>query len=217
MATWRSKLREFLVAHAGPPPRGNAERPAWARAFHAVLERAHRSEGRPGRAPVADPDRGVRTRPGLQRPPRPRPRPPGPRPGPAASVNRLVKAEFDQYLHEVALRVLGPDAVLGSRATSAPERGRRTYGYGRWTAGRRGGGARCPVRRHGGRGRPGRRARAGGRGLGDRLLRADPRRDGLHLGASRAPLPAPGQGRRVPDRAPRPAARPSCKITTLTI
>jgi alkylation response protein AidB-like acyl-CoA dehydrogenase len=50
-------------------------------------------------------------------------------PGPAASVNRLVKAEFDQYLHEVALRVLGPDAVLGHRAPTAPERGRWTYGY----------------------------------------------------------------------------------------
>jgi alkylation response protein AidB-like acyl-CoA dehydrogenase len=50
-------------------------------------------------------------------------------PGPAASVNRLVKADFDQHLHEVALRVLGPDAVLGSRAPSAPERGRWTYGY----------------------------------------------------------------------------------------
>jgi alkylation response protein AidB-like acyl-CoA dehydrogenase len=50
-------------------------------------------------------------------------------PGPAASVNRLVKAEFDQYLHEVALRVLGPDAVLGHRAPGALERGRWTYGY----------------------------------------------------------------------------------------
>lgn len=50
-------------------------------------------------------------------------------PGPAASVNRLVKSEFDQYLHEVALRVLGPDAVLGNGEPTAPERGRWTYGY----------------------------------------------------------------------------------------
>ena len=50
-------------------------------------------------------------------------------PGPAASVNRLVKSEFDQYLHEVALRVLGPDAALGSREPTAPQGGRWTYGY----------------------------------------------------------------------------------------
>jgi alkylation response protein AidB-like acyl-CoA dehydrogenase len=50
-------------------------------------------------------------------------------PGAAASVNRLVKSEFDQRLHEVALRVLGPAAVLDHRDPSAPERGRWTYGY----------------------------------------------------------------------------------------
>ncbi|MFI0961294.1 acyl-CoA dehydrogenase family protein [Streptomyces sp. NPDC021080] len=50
-------------------------------------------------------------------------------PGPAASVNRLVKSEFEQYLHEVALRVVGPDAVLGQREATAPERGRWTFGY----------------------------------------------------------------------------------------
>ncbi|MFC8432347.1 acyl-CoA dehydrogenase family protein [Streptomyces sp. NPDC057253] len=50
-------------------------------------------------------------------------------PGPAASVNRLVRAEFDQRLHEVALRVLGSDAVLGQREPTAPEGGRWTYGY----------------------------------------------------------------------------------------
>lgn len=50
-------------------------------------------------------------------------------PGAAASVNRLVKSEFDQRLHETALRVLGPDAVLGAAEPSAPERGRWTYGY----------------------------------------------------------------------------------------
>ncbi|MER6808201.1 acyl-CoA dehydrogenase family protein [Spirillospora sp. NPDC000708] len=50
-------------------------------------------------------------------------------PGAAASVNRLVKSEFDQRLHEVALRVLGPAAVLGQREPSAPEHGRWTYGY----------------------------------------------------------------------------------------
>lgn len=50
-------------------------------------------------------------------------------PGPAASVNRLVRSEFDQYLHEVALRVIGPDAVLGARDPKAVEHGRWTYGY----------------------------------------------------------------------------------------
>ncbi|ROO87918.1 alkylation response protein AidB-like acyl-CoA dehydrogenase [Actinocorallia herbida] len=50
-------------------------------------------------------------------------------PGAAASVNRLVKSEFEQLLHEVALRVVGPDAVLGSAAAEAPEHGRWTYGY----------------------------------------------------------------------------------------
>ncbi|MFJ4828660.1 acyl-CoA dehydrogenase family protein [Streptomyces sp. NPDC088747] len=50
-------------------------------------------------------------------------------PGPAASVNRLIRAEFDQSLHSLALRVLGPDAVLGSREPTAPEKGRWTYGY----------------------------------------------------------------------------------------
>jgi alkylation response protein AidB-like acyl-CoA dehydrogenase len=50
-------------------------------------------------------------------------------PGPAASVNRLVRAEFDQRLHEIALRVLGPDAVLSQREPTAPEGGRWTYGY----------------------------------------------------------------------------------------
>lgn len=50
-------------------------------------------------------------------------------PGPASSVNRLIRAEFDQRLHEVALRVLGPDAVLGNREPTAPEGGRWAYGY----------------------------------------------------------------------------------------
>ncbi len=50
-------------------------------------------------------------------------------PGPASSVNRLMRAEFDQRLHEVALRVIGPDAVLGNREPTAPEGGRWTYGY----------------------------------------------------------------------------------------
>jgi acyl-CoA dehydrogenase len=50
-------------------------------------------------------------------------------PGATGSVNRLVKSEFEQQLHALALRVLGPDAVLGNRATAAVEGGRWTYGY----------------------------------------------------------------------------------------
>ncbi|MFC1405206.1 MULTISPECIES: acyl-CoA dehydrogenase family protein [Streptacidiphilus] len=50
-------------------------------------------------------------------------------PGASASVNRLVRAEFDQILHSAALRVLGPDAVLGLREPTAPEGARWTYGY----------------------------------------------------------------------------------------
>ncbi|MFE5027456.1 acyl-CoA dehydrogenase family protein [Streptomyces sp. NPDC056656] len=53
----------------------------------------------------------------------------GREPGAAASVNRLVRAEFDQILHSAALRVLGPDALLGLREPTAPEGARWTYGY----------------------------------------------------------------------------------------
>ncbi|EUA35939.1 acyl-CoA dehydrogenase, N-terminal domain protein [Mycobacterium avium subsp. avium 2285 (R)] len=50
-------------------------------------------------------------------------------PGGVASVNRLVKSEFEQHLHAVALRALGPHAALGSRADDAVDGGRWTYGY----------------------------------------------------------------------------------------
>lgn len=50
-------------------------------------------------------------------------------PGGVASVNRLVKSEFEQHLHALALRALGPYAVLGSRAAAAVDTGRWTYGY----------------------------------------------------------------------------------------
>lgn len=50
-------------------------------------------------------------------------------PGGVASVNRLVKSEFEQHLHALALRALGPRAVLGSRAAIAADGGRWTYGY----------------------------------------------------------------------------------------
>lgn len=50
-------------------------------------------------------------------------------PGGVASVNRLVKSEFEQHMHALALRVLGPYAALGSRAQDAVDRGRWTYGY----------------------------------------------------------------------------------------
>jgi len=46
-----------------------------------------------------------------------------------ASVNRLVKSEFEQRLHALALRAAGPYAALGNRAADAVDGGRWTYGY----------------------------------------------------------------------------------------
>jgi acyl-CoA dehydrogenase len=50
-------------------------------------------------------------------------------PGAVASVNRLVKSEFEQQLHALALRAAGPSTALGSRASGAVDDGRWTYGY----------------------------------------------------------------------------------------
>jgi acyl-CoA dehydrogenase len=50
-------------------------------------------------------------------------------PGGVASVNRLVKSEFEQHMHALALRAAGPHAALGSRAPEAVDDGRWTYGY----------------------------------------------------------------------------------------
>nr|WP_082945843.1 acyl-CoA dehydrogenase family protein [Mycobacterium sp. E1747] len=50
-------------------------------------------------------------------------------PGGVGSVNRLFKSEFEQRLHSLALRLLGPYAALGSRADSALDGGRWTFGY----------------------------------------------------------------------------------------
>jgi acyl-CoA dehydrogenase len=50
-------------------------------------------------------------------------------PGGVASVNRLVKSEFEQHMHALALRTVGPYAALGSRATGAVDNGRWTFGY----------------------------------------------------------------------------------------
>lgn len=50
-------------------------------------------------------------------------------PGGVASVNRLVKSEFEQHLHALALRAVGPYAALGSRARDAVDNGRWTFGY----------------------------------------------------------------------------------------
>ncbi|GAA0616878.1 acyl-CoA dehydrogenase family protein [Sporichthya brevicatena] len=49
-------------------------------------------------------------------------------PGPLSSLNRLGRAESEQRLHELALRILGPDALLGS-GPDAPDRGAWAYGY----------------------------------------------------------------------------------------
>ncbi|WP_280490245.1 acyl-CoA dehydrogenase family protein [Nocardia carnea] len=50
-------------------------------------------------------------------------------PGGVASVNRLVKSEFEQDLHRFALRLTGNAAVLDARSEGAAENGRWTYGY----------------------------------------------------------------------------------------
>ncbi|BBZ27284.1 hypothetical protein MMAD_15790 [Mycolicibacterium madagascariense] len=50
-------------------------------------------------------------------------------PGGVASVNRLVKSEFEQHMHALALRAVGPHAALGSRARGAIDGGRWTFGY----------------------------------------------------------------------------------------
>jgi alkylation response protein AidB-like acyl-CoA dehydrogenase len=50
-------------------------------------------------------------------------------PGGVASVNRLVKSEFEQQMHILALRAAGPYGMLGSRASHAVDGGRWTYGY----------------------------------------------------------------------------------------
>jgi len=50
-------------------------------------------------------------------------------PGGVASVNRLVKSEFEQHLHRLALRLTGPGAVLGTRSEGVVEKGRWTFGY----------------------------------------------------------------------------------------
>jgi acyl-CoA dehydrogenase len=50
-------------------------------------------------------------------------------PGGVASVNRLVKSEFEQHMHALALRTTGPHGALGSRASGAIDKGRWTFGY----------------------------------------------------------------------------------------
>lgn len=50
-------------------------------------------------------------------------------PGGVASVNRLVKSEFEQRLHRLALRLTGSGAILAGRSTGAVDGGRWTYGY----------------------------------------------------------------------------------------
>ncbi|WP_235174776.1 acyl-CoA dehydrogenase family protein [Tomitella biformata] len=50
-------------------------------------------------------------------------------PGGVASINRLVKSEFEQRLQSLALRLTGNAAVLGTRSLGVVENGRWTYGY----------------------------------------------------------------------------------------
>lgn len=50
-------------------------------------------------------------------------------PGGVASINRLVKSEFEQHMHRLALRLTGSGAVLNTRSEGVVEHGRWTYGY----------------------------------------------------------------------------------------
>ncbi|MFT4124709.1 MAG: acyl-CoA dehydrogenase family protein [Gordonia sp. (in: high G+C Gram-positive bacteria)] len=50
-------------------------------------------------------------------------------PGGVASLNRLVKSEFEQRLHRLALRLTGPAAMLGNRSPGALDGGRWSFGY----------------------------------------------------------------------------------------
>jgi len=50
-------------------------------------------------------------------------------PGGVASVNRLVKSEFEQQLHRLAHRLTGSGAALSNRSEGAVDGGRWTYGY----------------------------------------------------------------------------------------
>ncbi len=50
-------------------------------------------------------------------------------PGGVASVNRLVKSEFEQHMHRLALRLTGTGAVLGNRSEGVVDKGRWSYGY----------------------------------------------------------------------------------------
>jgi acyl-CoA dehydrogenase len=50
-------------------------------------------------------------------------------PGALASINRLVKSEFEQRMHRLALRLTGPGVVLGRRSPGAVDGGRWTHGY----------------------------------------------------------------------------------------
>ena len=53
----------------------------------------------------------------------------GGEPGRAGAVNRLLHAAFEQRLHETAVDLLGPAALLAPNAPDAPERGRWTFGF----------------------------------------------------------------------------------------
>ncbi|NNH70858.1 acyl-CoA dehydrogenase [Nocardia uniformis] len=50
-------------------------------------------------------------------------------PGGVASVNRLVKSEFEQQLHRLAQRLTATGAALSSRSEGAVDGGRWSYGY----------------------------------------------------------------------------------------
>ena len=50
-------------------------------------------------------------------------------PGPGSSVTRIFITRFEQALHELALDILGIDALLGGRDPHAVEGGRWTFGF----------------------------------------------------------------------------------------
>ena len=50
-------------------------------------------------------------------------------PGPASSISRLAHAQFEKKLHEVAVDLLGPAALLAPRDPHSVQRGRWVWGF----------------------------------------------------------------------------------------
>ena len=53
----------------------------------------------------------------------------GEEPGPVASIGRLMLAEFEKRLHELAVDMIGPAAMLDPADTHSVQRGRWVRGF----------------------------------------------------------------------------------------